>query len=513
MGMGYTITLLLSGIAMHSIPYTTGQSLKTIQTQLGNLTGLVEELDDNTMNSFLNIPFAKPPIGNLRFRRPEPFGPWSGTLNATVFGPSCIQSDSVLDNLSPNKEKSEDCLQLNIVVPYNLSSTLKRSVMFWVHGGGYMSGQAQLYDARLLALKGNVIVVTTNYRLGILGFLNSGDNASLGNYGLWDQMLALKWVKDNIASFGGDPNSITIFGESAGGWSVSFLSFIPRNRDLFHRRISQSGVASSALAVAKGSVEMYRTISRLGNCNKATGNETVECLRQKTTTEIMAIQEHPLRYENYTFLGIDLGPVVDGDLLRKNPQELLQDPTCEEYQFFMSIPFITGTTNREGSILADGYLDMFSASFNSSLGVSTDAMCDFLVPFLITAVVDHDENNRHAVQSATCKHYTSNVSIVQQGLKALDLFGDIAFVVPSVDILNIHSASNMSASYQYLFNRPDIMYPSSKSWFTGSAHAAEIPYLFGLQSAAQFSKYQLSQEEINLSGDMMSYWTNFAKTG
>ena len=217
-----------------------------IRTAMGVVNGDVKRVPGaGKMFTFRKIPYAKPPVNQLRFRKPEPYGSWSGILDGTAFGPSCIQNPNYISPGLPNTEMSEDCLHLNIYVPYELTATPKRSVMVWVHGGGYEVGQSFSYDGTSLALRGDVIVVTFNYRLGVFGFLRTDDLGSKGNFGLWDQHMAFKWVYDNIQAFGGNPNSVTIFGESAGGGSVSFQSLYPGNQGLFQRLISQSGVATS----------------------------------------------------------------------------------------------------------------------------------------------------------------------------------------------------------------------------------------------------------------------------
>ncbi|XP_052071092.1 carboxylesterase 1F-like [Mytilus californianus] len=193
-------------------------------------------------NEFRNIPFAKPPVGGLRFHQPVPYGSWSDIYDATRFGPSCIQSvNGIVDQYVPNTNTSEDCLVLNIYVPSGFSESNAKSVIIWVHGGGYYLGQGMFYDGSYLSGIGDVIVVTINYRLGVFGFFSTMDDVALGNYGLWDQQMAIKWVHDNIESFGGDPNSVTIAGQSAGAFSVALQALNPANKGLFHRVIAQSG--------------------------------------------------------------------------------------------------------------------------------------------------------------------------------------------------------------------------------------------------------------------------------
>ena len=210
----------------------------------GDLQGVVA----GEIASFKNIPYAAPPVGNLRWRPPQPVTPWSGVRPADKVGALCIQKINSSDNGVGPPPASEDCLTLNVFAPA-AKSTQPLAVMFWIHGGGFVngSGTAALYDGTELAKQG-VVVVTINYRLGRLGFfahpalLKESPNELQGNYALMDQIAALQWVKRNIGVFGGDPNNVTIFGESAGGAAVNTLMIAPPARGLFHKAISQSGL-------------------------------------------------------------------------------------------------------------------------------------------------------------------------------------------------------------------------------------------------------------------------------
>src|SRR5438046_376202 len=196
---------------------------------------------------FRNIPYAKPPIGPLRWRMPEPAEPWAGARDATRFGPICPQAPTQVETLMGGSlgEQSEDCLYLNVWTPG--CDGVKRPVMFWIHGGAFVigAGSQGIYNGAHLAAR-DCVIVTINYRLGAFGFLNltdatDGQLPGTGTEGVADQILALRWVKQNIASFGGDPENITIFGESAGAMSVVTLMSLPVTGGLFHKAISQSG--------------------------------------------------------------------------------------------------------------------------------------------------------------------------------------------------------------------------------------------------------------------------------
>lgn len=207
---------------------------------------------------FLSIPYAQPPVGPLRYRHPRPIEKWSGILNTTTPPNSCVQIMDTLfgdfagaDMWNPNTQLSEDCLYVNVFVPHPRPKN--SPVMLWIYGGGFFQGTSTLdvYDYKALATEENMIIVSIQYRVANLGFLYLGTPDAPGNAGLFDQNLALRWVRDNIRHFGGDPNRITLFGESAGAVSVSLHLLSALSRDLFQRAIMQSGAATAPWAVIK----------------------------------------------------------------------------------------------------------------------------------------------------------------------------------------------------------------------------------------------------------------------
>jgi carboxylesterase type B len=225
------------------------------ETQYGPVEGKrFQTKDGNVFNVFLGIPYAKPPIGQLRFKKPEPPEPWKEIRKTKRYGKRSIQRDFLWDTVDLMVAKGEDCLYLNVVAPSWESKEFQKGypVMMYIHGGGYVMDSAVKYHYSNLARtlgRHEVICVTIQYRLGFLGYFCTGDENSPGNYGLWDQFMALKWVKENIVNFGGDPNNITLFGQSAGAASVDLLSLSPLSRDLFQKAIVMGGNAETIWAV------------------------------------------------------------------------------------------------------------------------------------------------------------------------------------------------------------------------------------------------------------------------
>ncbi|NWI64732.1 SASB hydrolase, partial [Todus mexicanus] len=225
-----------------------------VETNYGRVRGYQFRVDaaERNVNVFLGLPFAKPPVGALRFSEPQPPEPWTGVRDATSYPPMCLQDKEqgqfFSDAITNRKEKvplqvSEDCLYLNVYTPVSREKEEKLPVFVWIHGGGLFFGAASTYDGSALAAFDNVVVVAIQYRLGIVGYLSTGDKHAPGNWGYLDQVAALQWIQKNIIHFGGNPSSVTIAGESAGGISVSALILSPLAKGLFHKAISESGTA------------------------------------------------------------------------------------------------------------------------------------------------------------------------------------------------------------------------------------------------------------------------------
>ena len=320
-----------------------------INTSGGLVSGVT--LPDGAVRAYKGIPYAKPPVGNLRWRPPEPASPWSGTLAADKFGAICMQPDPLGGNsfftqlfFNPMKPISEDCLTLNVWTAASPGD--KRPVMVWIPGGGFRGGSSAgaIYDGAALAKKG-VVLVSFNYRLWKFGFLalpelsqESAHHVS-GNYGMLDQIAALRWVKDNIAAFGGNPDNVTIFGQSAGSTSANFLMASPLAKGLFHRVIGESG-GGFAPAVA-GSM-LGRFTPTLADA-EATGKKlmvalnatSLEDMRKKSSAEILAIPSSD-RYEFAL-------PVTDGYVLTGSMNEVFGRGQQTD------IPLLAGSNSDEGA--------------------------------------------------------------------------------------------------------------------------------------------------------------------
>jgi para-nitrobenzyl esterase len=257
-------------------------SAPVVRTGSGPVQGMVR---DGAVQ-YLGLPFAKPPVGPLRWRPPETPEPWTAVRQATSFGPSCPQGHDIGDFAKPSE--TEDCLYLNVYAPATKSSK-PRAVMVWLPGGALFAGAADDYDGSKLARRGDVVLVTLNYRIGVLGFFAhpaiEAEGHAGGNYGIMDQVKALEWVRDNIAAFGGDPNNVTIFGQSAGGTSVMALMLSPSARGLFHRAINQSG---ARLTIP--TLQAAQAIGTRFGTDAGCADQSAACLRGLSARQVVAVQ-------------------------------------------------------------------------------------------------------------------------------------------------------------------------------------------------------------------------------
>ncbi|QZO02043.1 carboxylesterase/lipase family protein [Chenggangzhangella methanolivorans] len=255
--------------------------------------GPVQGIRRHGVYQYLGIPYAAPPVGDLRWRPPQPPKKWAKPLNVGRPGKSCVQSNTLGVFAEPSLE--EDCLYLNVVTDDNRNSNGKKNkpVMVWIHGGGWFDGSANEYNSEWLVKRGDVVFVSMNYRLNIFGFFDhpalGGKNAPSGNYGFMDQQLALRWIKENIVNFGGDPHNVTIFGESAGGGSVMAQIVSPAAKGLFHRAIVESGsyVMVSPMQTVDQAHAYAEQFSETVGCGGKSAEETAACLKGLTPKQIV----------------------------------------------------------------------------------------------------------------------------------------------------------------------------------------------------------------------------------
>ncbi|XP_022532354.2 carboxyl ester lipase, tandem duplicate 2 [Astyanax mexicanus] len=447
------------------------------------------------MDVFKGVPFAAPPG---RFQKPVPHPGWTGVLKATEFSKRCLQ----LTLLQSGTRGSEDCLYLNIWVPQGRSVSTGLPVMLFFYGGAFLMGGSQganfldnyLYSGEEIADRGNVIVVTVNYRLGTLGFLSSGDSELPGNYGLWDQHAAIGWVFRNIKAFGGDPSNITIFGESAGGASVSFQMLSPHNKGMIRRAISQSGVALCPWAVNRNPRAYAEEVAKNVGC--PTDQSMFSCLKMTDPSQLtlagpVSLGSSP---SNPVVNNLSLSPVIDGDFLPDEPSNLFGNAA--------DIDYIAGINDMDGH--------MFSGVDVPSVNQPLQNTPVEDVKELLTALTR--VKGPEAAASAFSQYssgWSSKPTNVEVKKTIVDIETDYIFLVPTQTALYLHNKhANTARTYSYLFSEPSRM-PIYPSWM-GADHADDLQYVFGKPFATPLGYWPRHRK---VSKYMIAYWTNFAKTG
>ena len=382
--------------------------------------------------------------------------------------------------------------------------------MLWIHGGGFEVGEGTIYDASYLAARGDVIVVTINYRLGLFGFFSTEDKDFPGNYGLWDQVEAIKWTRKHIASFGGDPNRITIFGESAGAISVGYLVASPVADGLFQRAILESGGIFKEFAVNRQmKTKAVKALNYMGCLNGThITKDAINCLLRSDKMKILKAAEYVNAHSGQivAVYNSKIGPSIDGELIRAAPERMMKNTSSPESKVFRSVDLLMGTNSADGGLLL-GMLAGLQQSYNFSIlnGVPTSVLCQVIGKSL----TDQYYKSNSKVAKSICDAYTNHAGEAEQARDIVNLAGDWIFGAPMKSILDLHVTSPKN-TFQYLFSKePSRRWTPLPPWFRGANHGDEIPYVFGLNHFVP----TYSSAELSLSHQIMRYWTNFAKTG
>lgn len=387
--------------------------------------------------------------------------------------------------------------------------------MIWIHGGGWVVGQGAMYDGSILATTGDVIVVTINYRLGFFGFMSTLDDQFPGNYGLYDALEAIKWTKKHISSFGGDPNKITLFGESAGAFNVLYLATSPLSKGLFQRVIMESGGDIRAAALdPEIKNTTFRVMEVFGCVNDSNSysitSETVQCLLKEDADNIVkaTMSLNAYRDKHAPTFKDAFRPCIDNNLITDAPEFLLKNRSSGSSLIFNSMDILKGINNGEGGMILP-YVETLqnTSNFNIEDGIPHSVFCNLLIPEIVATYYESNEK----VSRAMCGAYTNLDGMAEQGQSVTNWFGDFILIYPTQQVLDIHSVSSSKNTYEYLFSKTPSYrwYDPLPSWFHGANHADELPCIFGLK---HFVK-NYSPSEERLCSTVMAYWTNFAKTG
>ena len=527
--------VLLSCSGSGSSSGSSSNSAPVAQTSVGSIQGVartyaIPQVSSNglsstssyVVNEYRGIPYAQAPTGNLRWALPQPVASLgNGVFQATNFGPACPQNPRAG---SPEKYVNEDCLSLNVTTPSDMQAGEKLPVFFWIHGGAFVGGSSNLYRLDKLAHDGRMVVVSTNYRLGALGFMPNAafeSNGYNGNYGLEDQRLAMKWVKDNISGFGGDNNNITIAGESAGAGSVCMHISSPNQvvsqsqvkvKDLFQKAVTQSaGCLQRLPTVAEGSVKNNAIATSL--C--AGSADVLACMRSKTVEEILAAQEAYTAANSTDVTAIS--PVTGNNTVPL----AFADASAQDK--LVNVPMIMGGTKSELVLYAGYFWQDSQKPVNPGYPINASTIDTIWLNAFYKNPAPVGGISAITSQYPGLLSSDSNIVAETFGLALSDFnpslgINNCLYLHTSDTILRTSSRSN--PIYQFEFADPNAlvcgvgMAAPCAPFDLGPVHSSELNYFFpNLSFTSKIDAPDLSPTSQVLANQMVAYWAGFIKSG
>ncbi|XP_030752570.1 venom carboxylesterase-6-like isoform X3 [Sitophilus oryzae] len=454
----------------------------------GQLEGSIRQTVDlnKTYYAFRGIPYAQPPVGNLRFSNPVKNDPWAGVLDATNDKSSCVQAGG------SDVIGQEDCLYINVYTP-NLNDSLP--VMVWFHGGGFIGGSSSYENfAPDYFLEQGVIYVAFNYRLGVFGFLSTNDSTASGNWGLKDQVLALQWTKENIKYFGGDPEKITIFGQSAGAASVSYMLQAPQTKGLYRAAIMQSGHSLCLWSLTRNARNTAFQLGLLLGVSASDSDELISQLRDVDASKLQGAQSNLTLTKivlETVLAGLAFGPVTElesnDSVVTGKSHEQISNGT------FQQVPILMGFNSKE-AVLLDNFVD-----FARQMYYIYDIAAYRIAPYdLTTSITD-----RYFVGQQIKNYYSYNSSLTNYPEAFTNIFSIDQFNRPIREavqqFLNYVEVYFYEFSYEGELGYPDRQYPGK-----GVGHAEDLHYFFVSNNSA-------TDDDLEVRRKLVLMWTNFAK--
>ena len=472
-----------------------GWTLDAQAAPIATTDGPVEGFSKNGVIQFLGLPYAKPPVGALRWMPPEPPAKWTGLRQAKEFGPICAQVTTLGPFAGP-PNSNEDCLYLNVFTP---DTKAKLPVLVWIHGGGYFDGASNDYDAAKLAARGKMVVVTINYRLNLFGFLAhsalDSEGHAFGNYGLMDMQAALRWVKANIAAFGGDAGNVTLGGQSAGAGAAAAHVISPGAAGLFHRAIFQSGgyTPFAPLSIARERGEKFVAATGCKGDNKA----IAKCLRALPAAKIAALAG--TASATSPFIN---GPMIDGAVIPRQSIDLFRDGR------FNKMPIMMGTTRDEGNFTAG-----IAQYFKKDRAATTQAEFE---AYLARSY------GGNAGPGGTPPAYPKGTVEALKARYPVKTSAHATWAAVHSDMLACRGQYVAGALaphapvYMYRFDdrTAPSYFPKMPGFTPGAYHTGDIPYVFiGYHGGPDGVRVPLNATQLKLSDRLIDAWANFARSG
>nr|QYA71950.1 carboxylesterase [Anoplophora glabripennis]QYA72001.1 carboxylesterase [Anoplophora glabripennis] len=486
-------------LTVYSVVLTRGDPL--VELPLGKIVGSIKEsVSGRKFYSFEGVPYAKPPVGTNRFEAPLPIDPWNGTWTANVIY-KCLQ----YRHLSQSKEDPvtglEDCLYLNIYTP-SLDVRENLDVIVFIHGGAFMFNYGAFQGPQILLDK-DIVYVNLNYRLGPLGFLSTEDDVVPGNNGIKDQIVALQFIQKYIRYFGGNPNSVTITGNSAGGGSVHFHYMISKSKGLFHKGFSQSGTTLNPWVIAENPLEKTKQIASLLGCSSQSTKEMVDCLKERPGKQIVETITtfQPWLFNPFSPFAVVVDKWAEDPLIPDHPYQLLKKKLVH------SVPWIASHVNSEGLYPAaeffsdEKYLD------------DIDKRWDDILPHILHYNETVNSEDIHAVNTKIRDYYLGDANVNKHTFGDLvQIIGDRLFVTDIHKAVKLHAEASAAPTYLYYFtyrgehSRSEGRSKSRKNF--GAAHGDDASYILSMALDTR------SNERDKAMSDMMvEMWLSVARTG
>lgn len=497
--------------------HTAGKDRPLVRTNSGVFKGLYKistfKGKRYNLNRFLGIRYAKEPTGELRFMKPEPYA-YEEPLEATEYGSACPQVD--LMGLGV-ESADEDCLFLNLFIPTECSDKASgHAVIIFIQGGGFTYGSSSLTPGDIMAAVGNVIVVTFNYRLGIFGFLNPGNDTFPANVGLWDQRLVIQWVKDNIKSFGGDPERITLLGESSGALSAVLHGMYPKNEGLFQNIIAISGTPFMPPGMLQNNSLSAQYLADMVICYP-TGHYFKTCMQDQNITLFMDALKIATN-NMHVWRRLHFFPTVDGEYITANPLSILlhaKSEHVEAVEFLRSIRLIAGVNGGEGGLWVVNMADDLD-----NLKITSAEMAAEFIPHALPHVVGFGTDIPELLEKIVLAEYTDWNNLTDARHQYIKFMGDLNFNVPMTELGMVHANSDDPKTWMFKFDAQLTQHilPTA-NWMKEANHGDILAPLFGFYDEFVFglyrslTDYKPEQFEERLSRRLLTYFTTFAKTG
>ncbi|KAF5272311.1 hypothetical protein FQR65_LT04969 [Abscondita terminalis] len=465
---------------------------------LGNLRGhILKTYNGKEFFAFEGIPYAKPPIGDLRFEEPQPIEPWNGTVLADRTR-TCIQYRHYrLPGEDPVKG-DEDCLYLNVYTP-KIDDGTSRNVIIYIHGGAFMFGSGGNFGP-LLLLDQNIVYVTLNYRLGPIGFLSTEDEVISGNYGLKDQSVALKWIKNNIKYFGGNSDSITLTGMSAGGASVHFHAMSSWSKGLFHRGVSQSGTALNPWVIVEESRKKSQMLAAHLDCPTESLIDMKKCLKEKSAYDIVSAVNvfQPFLYNPISPFGIVIDKWSSKPFLNEHPYALLQKGKI------MDIPWIFSNVESEG--LYPGSEFISDTKYLAQINDQWNQLVPFILDFNYTVALRHQPEMLEKIRN----FYFADKEVSEKTFSILiQMMSDRLFNNDISKAVKLHSPSVQSPIYYYYFSyrgqhsKSETLSGTNKNF--GASHGDDTVYILSTTTNTR-----TSSSDKDMTQRLINVWLSFA---